>query len=60
MNRQETLASTTRYFSRLITEVEAHTEIGFYDINRLLEDIFKPILNILYDLETILRSNMYP
>lgn len=57
MNREDNLAKSTSLLARLAHEIKVKNAAGLFDINRIAEDFFVPILSILYDCPELKNQN---
>lgn len=58
MNREDNLAKSTSLLARLSYEIKVKNAAGLFDINRISEDFFIPILSILYDCPELKNQNV--
>lgn len=59
MNREDNLAKSTSLLARLSHEIKVKNAAGLFDINRIAEDFFVPILSILYDCPKLKNHNAF-
>ena len=57
MNRQEHLQKATSYLGRLAHEIKAANASGIFDINKVAEDFFIPILSTIYKCPDLHNQN---
>jgi hypothetical protein len=57
MNKQEYIAGCVKYFGRLVHEIKASNAVGHFDINSVAEDLFVPIISILYNCPELENQN---
>lgn len=58
MIREENLIKSTGFLARLAYEIKAKNAAGLFDINRITEDFYIPILSILFDLPELKNQNL--
>ncbi|HBG34883.1 MAG TPA: hypothetical protein DDX01_05985 [Holosporales bacterium] len=58
MKRKEYLEEIKNYFVRLVTEVRINTACGHYDINKIVEDFYLPILGLIYNCPNLINLNV--
>lgn len=58
MNSLEYLAEIKRYFMQLIVEIKCNNACDHFDINKVAENFFMPILSIIFDCPDIENQNV--
>ena len=58
MNRKKILEEIKGYFVNLVTEIRTNTALDHYDINRMAEDFFVPILGKVYSCPDLKNLNL--
>ena len=57
MNREDDLAVSTSLLGRLAHEIKVKNAAGLFDINRIAEDFYVPILSIMFDYPELKNQN---
>ncbi|WP_145972454.1 SMEK domain-containing protein [Mesorhizobium sp. M5C.F.Ca.ET.164.01.1.1] len=57
MNSQEYINQIKRYFAHLIVEIKCNNACDHFDINKVAENFFIPILSIVYDCPDLKNQN---
>lgn len=57
MNREDNLTKSTSLLARLSHEIKVKNAAGLFDINRIAEDFFVPVLSIMYDCPELKNQN---
>ncbi|KQU74714.1 hypothetical protein ASC75_20290 [Aminobacter sp. DSM 101952] len=58
MNSQEYLNQIKSYFAHLIVEIKCNNACDHFDINKIAENFFIPILSIVYDCSALKNQNV--
>lgn len=58
MNREDNFAKSTSLLARLAHEIKVKNAAGLFDINRIAEDFYVPILSVLYDWPELKNQNV--
>lgn len=58
MNSQEYLNQIKRYFAHLVVEIKCNNACDHFDINKVAENFFIPILSIVYDCPDLKNQNV--
>jgi len=57
LNKETYLKNTAELLGRLVQETKMKNAVGLFDINRISEDFYIPILSILFDCEDLVNKN---
>jgi radical SAM protein with 4Fe4S-binding SPASM domain len=57
MNREDNLAKSTSLLARLAHEIKVKNAARLFDINRIAEDFYVPVLSVLYDCPELKNQN---
>ena len=58
MNSQEYLEQIKRYFTHLVVDIKCNNACNHFDINKIAENFFIPILSIIFDCPDLKNQNL--